>query len=97
MRSVRFAVVLAILSSPAPAARAADPPAPWLARQKGQGHAQAPSGDAHLVDGFLVAGQGPGQLLEDAADPLAEERRGAIDEGLRGGQAGPRRDLVAVT
>ena len=41
---------------------------------RGQGRPQAPPRHPHLVDGLLVSGQPLGQLLEQGADPLTEER-----------------------
>jgi hypothetical protein len=59
------------------AAGAPAPPTVGLAREEGQGHGQAPAGHPDLVDRLGVAGQSPGQLGEDTADPVAEEQRGA--------------------
>jgi hypothetical protein len=69
------------------ALRPAHAPAFGLPRDHGQGHAQAPPGDPHLVDGLLLAGESPRQVLEKLADPLLEQRCGRIDGGRRGSHA----------
>ena len=52
-----------------------------LRHEEGQGHAQAPAGDPHLMQVFLAAGQRLGKASEDGLDPLLEQgaTRSAVD------------------